>query len=63
MLGGSVIMIIGTIISITAFGPGSSIGNVGGFVQFIVGRVVTGVGNGANTGERLLVREKPKLNM
>jgi len=49
MLLGAVIMIIGTIISITAFGPGSPIGNVGGFVQFFVGRVMTGVGNGMNT--------------
>jgi hypothetical protein len=39
MLLGGVIMIIGTIISVTAFGPGSPIGNVGGFVQFFVGRV------------------------
>jgi len=39
MLLGAIIMIIGTIISITAFGPGASNGNVGGFVQFFVGRV------------------------
>lgn len=43
------IMIIGTIISVTAFGPGEPRGNVGGFVQFIIGRVITGLGNGANT--------------
>ncbi|WWC92472.1 uncharacterized protein L201_007430 [Kwoniella dendrophila CBS 6074] len=51
MFGGAVVMIIGTIISVTAFGPGdtSGRGNVGGFVQFIIGRVVTGFGNGANT--------------
>ncbi|WVQ70810.1 hypothetical protein IAR50_000332 [Cryptococcus sp. DSM 104548] len=49
MFGGAIVMIIGTIISITAFGPGASNGNVGGFVQFIIGRVVTGLGNGANT--------------
>lgn len=41
MFGGGIVMIVGTIISITAFGPGSGNGrgNVGGFVQFIVGRV------------------------
>ncbi|WVQ86255.1 hypothetical protein IAT38_008423 [Cryptococcus sp. DSM 104549] len=51
MFGGAVVMIIGTVISVTAFGPGdtSGRGNVGGFVQFIVGRVITGLGNGANT--------------
>ncbi|KAK4689669.1 hypothetical protein P7C73_g435, partial [Tremellales sp. Uapishka_1] len=51
MLSGAVVMIIGTIIQVTAFGPGdlSGRGNVGGFVQFIIGRVITGVGNGANT--------------
>ncbi|WVR08726.1 hypothetical protein IAU60_005784 [Kwoniella sp. DSM 27419] len=51
MLLGAFVMIIGTIISVTAFGPGdtSGRGNVGGFVQFIVGRVITGLGNGANT--------------
>lgn len=51
MLLGGLIMIIGTIITVTAFGPGDSSGkgNVGGFVQFIIGRVVTGLGNGANT--------------
>ncbi|KAK8850689.1 hypothetical protein IAR55_004609 [Kwoniella newhampshirensis] len=51
MLGGAFVMIIGTIISVCSFGPGDTggRGNVGGFVQFIVGRVITGVGNGANT--------------
>ncbi|AFR97888.2 monosaccharide transporter [Cryptococcus neoformans C23] len=49
MFMGAIIMIIGTIISVCAFGPGDPRGNVGGFVQFIVGRVITGVGNGANT--------------
>jgi MFS family permease len=49
MLLGAAIMIIGTVISVTAFGPGAPNGNVGGFVQFIVGRVITGVGNGMNT--------------
>ncbi|WWC65176.1 uncharacterized protein I303_107790 [Kwoniella dejecticola CBS 10117] len=51
MFGGAVVMIVGTVISVTAFGPGdtSGRGNVGGFVQFIVGRVITGFGNGANT--------------
>lgn len=46
---GGIVMIIGTIITVTAFGPGEPRGNVGGFVQFIIGRVVTGLGNGANT--------------
>ncbi|TXT05971.1 hypothetical protein VHUM_03732 [Vanrija humicola] len=49
MLLGCVVMIIGTVITVTAFGPGSPNGNVGGFVQFIIGRVITGLGNGANT--------------
>ena len=49
MLVGGTIMIIGTIISVTSFGPGDPNGNVGGFVQFIISRVVTGVGNGMNT--------------
>jgi MFS family permease len=39
MLLGASIMIIGTVISVTCFGPGSPNGNVGGFVQFFVGRV------------------------
>jgi MFS family permease len=51
MLTGAVVMIIGTLITVTAFGPGSRDhpGNVGGFVQFFIGRVITGLGNGANT--------------
>jgi sugar porter (SP) family MFS transporter len=51
MLLGAVIMIVGTIITVSAFGPGdqSGRGNIGGFVQFFVGRVTTGVGNGMNT--------------
>lgn len=51
MLGGAFVMIIGTLITVTAFGPGDveNGGNVGGFVQFFIGRVVTGLGNGANT--------------
>ncbi|EIW66271.1 hypothetical protein TREMEDRAFT_72410 [Tremella mesenterica DSM 1558] len=51
MLLGAVIMIIGTVLSVTSFGPGSSngTGNVGGFVQFILSRVITGIGNGMNT--------------
>jgi sugar porter (SP) family MFS transporter len=49
MLGGGYVMIIGTIITVSAFGPGEPRGNVGGFVQFIIGRVITGLGNGANT--------------
>ncbi|CAK9783331.1 hypothetical protein CC85DRAFT_268494 [Cutaneotrichosporon oleaginosum] len=51
MLGGAVVMIIGAIITTITFGPGdpSGRGNVGGFVQFFVGRVITGLGNGANT--------------
>jgi MFS family permease len=40
MLIGGIIMIIGTIIGVTSFGPHW------GFGQFIVSRVVTGVGNG-----------------
>jgi MFS family permease len=41
MLAGGVVMIIGTIIQCCAFGPGATNGrgNVGGFVQFIIGRV------------------------
>ena len=42
MLGG-LVMILGTIIQVTAF-PGHS-----PLAQFIVGRVITGVGNGINT--------------
>lgn len=38
---GGWVMIIGTIITVTAFGPGDPKGNVGGFVQFIIGRVVS----------------------
>lgn len=51
MLGGAIVMIIGAVITVTAFGPGSRDhpGNVGGFVQFFIGRVITGLGNGANT--------------
>ncbi|CAG85177.1 DEHA2B05060p [Debaryomyces hansenii CBS767] len=40
---GSLIIIIGTVISTAAFGPQWGLG------QFVVGRVVTGVGNGLNT--------------
>lgn len=50
MIIGGVIMIIGTVITTASFGPGDPPhGNVGGFVQFIISRVVTGVGNGMNT--------------
>lgn len=51
MLGGAVVMIIGTLITVTAYGPGDTDNNgtVDGFVQFFIGRVVTGLGNGANT--------------
>ncbi|WOO81944.1 Sugar transporter STL1 [Vanrija pseudolonga] len=49
MLLGCIVMIIGTVITVTAFGPGNPRGSVGGFVQFIIGRVITGLGNGANT--------------
>jgi len=41
---GSTIMIIGVIIQITAFGPSS-----GATAQFIIGRCITGIGNGINT--------------
>lgn len=41
---GGIIMIIGVIIQVTAFGPSS-----GATAQFIVGRCITGVGNGINT--------------
>ncbi|CAN6675052.1 hypothetical protein TRVA0_082S00144 [Trichomonascus vanleenenianus] len=40
---GSTIIIIGTVISCSAFGPHWGLG------QFVIGRVVTGVGNGLNT--------------
>lgn len=51
MMTGGVIMIIGTLLSVTAFGPGdrSGRGNTGGFAQFIISRIITGVGNGMNT--------------
>ena len=51
MLLGATVMVIGTLITVTAFGPGARDhkGNVGGFVQFFIGRVITGLGNGANT--------------
>lgn len=51
MATGGVIMIIGTVISVTAFGPGdpSGRGNAGGFAQFIISRIITGIGNGMNT--------------
>ncbi|KAL7412856.1 general substrate transporter [Mrakia frigida] len=40
---GSAVMVFGTLIQITAFGPKK------GFLQFMIGRVITGLGNGANT--------------
>ncbi|KAF3929409.1 hypothetical protein ABW19_dt0208672 [Dactylella cylindrospora] len=40
IIGGASIMIIGTVIQITSFGS---------LVQFILGRIITGVGNGMNT--------------
>ncbi|KAI5801136.1 hexose carrier protein [Geopyxis carbonaria] len=43
ILTGAVIMILGTIIQVTAFRGKWELG------QFIIGRIVTGVGNGANT--------------
>lgn len=43
ILFGAVVMIIGTIIQVTAFRGSWELG------QFIIGRVITGVGNGANT--------------
>ena len=50
MILGGIIMIIGTVITTASFGPGDPPhGNVGGFVQFIISRVITGVGNGMNT--------------
>lgn len=45
---GGWVMIIGTIITVTAFGPGEPNGNVGGFVQFIIGRVVRCIGSTQN---------------
>lgn len=36
-------MILGTVIQVTAFGPHK------GFLQFMIGRVICGLGNGANT--------------
>ncbi len=44
---GATIMIIGTIIQITAIGGPDSKTN--GFAQFITGRIITGIGNGMNT--------------
>jgi MFS family permease len=51
MITGGVIMIIGTILSVTSFGIGdlSGAGSYGGFGQFILSRVITGIGNGMNT--------------
>ncbi|PWY98621.1 hypothetical protein BCV70DRAFT_34535 [Testicularia cyperi] len=43
VLAGSILMIIGTIISTAAFGPHWGLG------QFVVGRVISGLGNGMNT--------------
>lgn len=40
---GSILMIIGTVISTAAFGPQWGMG------QFVVGRVISGIGNGMNT--------------
>lgn len=48
MLLGATIMIIGTIIQITAIGAPSRKASHG-FAQFITGRIITGVGNGMNT--------------
>ncbi|ANB11227.1 glucose-inactivated glycerol proton symporter STL1 [Sugiyamaella lignohabitans] len=42
---GSSIIILGTVISVTAFGPHWGLG------QFVVGRVITGLGNGINTSQ------------
>ena len=44
MISGGIVMILGVIIQVTAFDTGG--GQLG---QFIVGRIVTGVGNGINT--------------
>ncbi|ODV64746.1 general substrate transporter [Hyphopichia burtonii NRRL Y-1933] len=43
ILAGSIIIIIGTVISTAAFGPHWGTG------QFVIGRVITGIGNGLNT--------------
>ncbi|KAI2642513.1 general substrate transporter [Xylaria nigripes] len=43
MIGGGIVMIIGTIIQITSF-PGHT-----PLAQFIIGRIITGMGNGINT--------------
>lgn len=43
VVSGSIIIILGTVISVTSFRPHWQLG------QFIVGRVITGVGNGFNT--------------
>lgn len=43
IVSGSVIIVIGTIISVTAFEGSWSLG------QFVIGRVITGMGNGLNT--------------
>ncbi|PWN86958.1 general substrate transporter [Acaromyces ingoldii] len=43
VLAAAIIMVIGTIISVTPFGPHWGLG------QFVVGRVLTGIGNGLNT--------------
>ncbi|KAH7028857.1 general substrate transporter [Microdochium trichocladiopsis] len=41
---GGMVMIVGVIIQVTAFGPSS-----GATAQFIIGRCITGIGNGINT--------------
>ncbi|KAK7679558.1 hypothetical protein QCA50_017460 [Cerrena zonata] len=43
ILAGSLIIILGTVISTAAFGPHWGTG------QFVIGRVITGIGNGLNT--------------
>ncbi|CAN6657443.1 hexose transporter Hxt13p [Trichomonascus vanleenenianus] len=43
VLAGAMIIVIGTVISSAAFGPHWGLG------QFVVGRVITGIGNGLNT--------------
>ncbi|KAF3207862.1 hypothetical protein TWF679_008194 [Orbilia oligospora] len=40
IMGGAFIMIVGTVIQVTSFGS---------LVQFVLGRIITGVGNGMNT--------------